>query len=347
MSAETYQEKDTHMKKTKQIAGFIGMMAIVMGGMAEGVELKELKLPMTRDEADSTLSKDYQYTILSDGTLRRTWKLKGRKVHVDFKLNRQGQAICIAVEYTKPASQKTVHNDIKAVTAGKSSYKKLGKPKKNTNTYGMQHALGAKVKSADGKNTGWIFVEHTHADRKKCTGFVYYAAKPTRDRRTLSEAQEDAGYTAMGSAGANIDLSALKADEEDRRRTTAAKPTQKPKERPALADTPDEAVAATETADADDGFGAPEEGSSWEDDEDTATAQATSGKGFLPEAVAPVRQVLMGLGVSALVADIILVLVPLLLLLLVVRAVRAKSRAKKSRAAFENIMNRNNGGKQE
>ena len=78
--------------------------------------------------------------------------------------------------------------------------------------------MGAKVKGADGKGEGWLFVEHTSASRKKCTRFVYYASKPSRDRMTLGEAREDGGYTALGSAGANIDLSALRADEESRRR---------------------------------------------------------------------------------------------------------------------------------
>lgn len=312
-----------------------------------GLELKELQLPMTRDEADSSLSKDYNYTILSDSTIRRTWKLKGRTVHVDFKLNRQGQALCIAVEYSKPASQKTVHNDIKAVTGGKSSYKKLGKPKKNTNTYGMEHALGAKVKGADGKGEGWIFVEHTSASRKKCTRFVYYASKPSRDRMTLGEAREDGGYTALGSAGANIDLSALRADEESRRRISpSGATTSKPAKPAVVVEVPEEPVA--DDSSSEDDFGAPDIAAELEDDSESSATDAGSGKGFLPKAIAgPVHEALGGLGLSAMVMDILTVLVPLLLLIVVWRKVASKKRAKQQQAAFNSIMNRGNNNTEE
>ena len=327
------------MKMIQKTAGIVSLAAVMLAGAAMGLELKELQLPMTRDEADSSLSKDYDYTILSDSTIRRTWKLKGRKVHVDFKLNRQGQALCIAVEYSKPASQKTVHNDIKAVTGGKSSYKKLGKPKKNTNTYGMEHALGAKVKSSDGKSEGWIFVEHTGADRKKCTRFVYYSSKPSRDRMSLSAAQEDGGYTAMGSAGANIDLSALRADEEARRRTTKGSTTTKPDKAPVVVDVPDEPVAVDSSSD--DGFGTPDSVGELEDEATDSEKAAGSGKGFLPKAIAePVHKALGGLGLSAMVMDILTVLVPLLLLIIVWRKIAGKKRAKLQQAAFNSIMNR-------
>lgn len=325
------------MKTIHHIAGMLSLVAAGLCSSAEALELKDLHLPMTRDEADSSLTKDYQFTILSDSTVRRTWKLKGRTVHVDFKLNKQGQALCIAVEYAKPASRKTVHNDIKAVTAGKSNYKKLGKPKKNTNTYGMENALGAKVKGD--KSEGWIFVEHTSAARKKCTRFVYYATKPSRDRLSIGEAREDGGYTAMGSSGGNIDLSALVADEEDRRRTKASATGKPAKERPVLADTPEEPIVST--TDTEDAFGTPEADTDWEDealDTEEAVAKADAGKGFLPENIsAPVQKVL---GLSPMMTDVLIVLVPLLLLIIIWRVMVGKARAKARKKAFESIMNK-------
>ena len=321
------------MKTIHHIAGMLSLMAAGLCSSAEALELKDLHLPMTRDEADGSLTKDYQFSILSDSTVRRTWKLKGRTVHVDFKLNKQGQALCIAVEYAKPASRKTVHNDIKAVTGGKSNYKKLGKPKKNTNTYGMEHALGAKVKGD--KSEGWIFVEHTSAARNKCTRFVYYAAKPSRDRLSLSEARADGGYTAMGSSGGNIDLSALVADEEDRRRTKVAATAKPNKTRPVLADTPEEPVAPT--TDTEDDFGTPDTDADWEDETtDTESTEAKPGKGFLPQNIsAPVQKVL---GLSPMITDVLIVLVPLLLLIIIWRVLVGKARAKARKKAFESIM---------
>ncbi len=332
------------MKTIHNIAGMLSLMAAGLCSSAEALELKDLHLPMTRDEADGSLTKDYQFCILSDSTVRRTWKLKGRTVHVDFKLNKQGQALCIAVEYAKPASRKTVHNDIKAVTGGKSNYKKLGKPKKNTNTYGMENALGAKVKGD--KSVGWIFVEHTSAARKKCTRFVYYATKPSRDRLSIGEAREDGGYTAMGSSGADIDLSALVADEEDRRRTKASATTKPSKDRPVLADTPEEPIVST-TPDTEDEFGTPDTDTDWEDealDTEDTVAKADAGKGFLPQNIsAPVQKVL---GLSPMITDVLIVLVPLLLLIIIWRVIVGKARAKARKKAFESIMGKKPEAKQ-
>lgn len=319
------------MKMIQKILGMLSLMAAAMVGSAEALELKDLHLPMTRDEADKSLSKDYDFAILSDSTVRRSWKLSKRKVHVDFKLNSKGQALCIAVEYTSPAPKKVVHNDIKAVTGGKCSYKKLGKPGKNTNTYGMEHALGAKVAGG-----GWIFVEHSSAARKRCTRFVYYATKPSRDRMSLGEAREDGGYTAMGSSGGNIDLSALVADEEDRRRTTVTSSTKPSKKRPVLADTPEEepAIAGKDTEEA---FSAPEEDIELED-EATEGGEAAAGKGFLPENIsAPVQKLI---GQSAMVTDILIVATPLLLLVIIWRILVSRSRAKARKKAFEKIVNK-------
>lgn len=328
----------TKMKTIKRMAGLFSLVAAVFCGNAQALQLKDLHLPMTREEADSSLSKDYEYTILSDSSVRRTWKLDKRTVHVDFKLNAQGKALCIAVIYDKPAPRKVVDKDIKALTGGKCSYTKLGKPKKNTNTYGMEHALGAKVKDDSGKGDGWIFVEHSSASRKKCTRFVYYAAKPSRDRLSIGEAREDAGYTAMGSSGSNIDLSALREDEEDRRNT---KPNTKPTgKRITLADTPDEPVASTTSSD--DDFSAPDKDINLDDSEEpvaqTKAAVADAGKGFLPESIsAPVQKIL---GLSAMVTDILIVVVPLLLLIIIWRVIVNKSRAKARKKAAESIMSK-------
>lgn len=335
------------MKMIQKVAGMLGLVASMLCSNATAITLEDLHLPMTRDEADRSLTKDYQYTILSDSTIRRTWKLDKRTVHMDFKLNRTGQALCIAIEYDTPAPKKVVDKDIKAITGGKSGYKKLGKPKKNTNTYGLEHALGAKVKDAAGKGDGWIFVEHSSAARKKCTRVVYYASKPTRDRLSIGEARTDGGYTAMGSSGSSVDISALVEDEEDRR---SAKPAGK---RVALADTPEEPAASD--AGADDGFSTPDAEITLDDDEpvvqnktksssEDKAAAANAGKGFLPPSVsAPVQKML---GLSAMVADILIVALPLLLLIIIWRVLVNKSRAKARQKEAERIMSKKSGQSQ-
>lgn len=341
------------MKKIQKVVSMLVLVASMLCSNALAVKLQDLHLPMTRDEADNTLTKDYEYTFLSDSTIRRTWKLDGRKVHMDFKLNREGRALCIAIEYDEPTARKKVDKDIKAITGGKTGYKKLGKPKKKTNTYGMEHALGAKVKDAAGKGDGWIFVEHSTASRTKCTRLVYYATKPTRDRLSLGEARADSGYTAMGSSGSrDIDISALIEDEEDRR---SAQSTGK---RVALADTPEETVVSTD----EDDFNSPDKDITLEDDEpvaqnksksaegaaaatqDEESAAANAGKGYLPSIISePVQKML---GVSAMVADILILGLPLLLLIICCMLV-SKRRASARRKEAERIMSKKPGKSQD
>lgn len=348
------------MNILQKSTGLLSLAALALGTSAMGLQLSELQLPLTRTDADNTLSKDYDYRFLEDMSVRRSWKLKGKTVHVDFRITRPEQAICIAVEYNKPVSRKTVHEDIKTLTGGKCNYKKLGNPKSGTNTYGLKYARGAKFRVDGATADSWVFVEHANKSQKKCTRLVYYAKKPSQDRFALGDATSGGGYTAMGSSGASINIASLKANEEKRR---AIKPQAKvaagkegsgnklaSKTEPKvdlsmdIVGPPEEPEATASAAEIafDDVSDAELDGG--EDATGAEVESAGADKGFLPEAVsAPVRKMLSsaGISVSAVMADTLIVTVPLLLVLVLWCVISAKIRKSKSKKVFDAIVNKN------
>ena len=54
--------------KSKIFALILGALLWVTSGYA--LEISDLALPMNRDKADDTLSKDYMYKVLGDGSIR-------------------------------------------------------------------------------------------------------------------------------------------------------------------------------------------------------------------------------------------------------------------------------------
>lgn len=340
------------------------LAALAVGNAAMALQLSDLQLPLTRTEADNTLSKDYEYRFLEDMSVRRSWKLEGKTVHVDFRITRPEQAICIAVEYNKPVSRKTVHKDIKTLTGGKCHYEKLGTPKKGSNTYGLKNVRGARFRADGAKTDSWVFVEHTNKKQTKCTRLVYYAKKPAQDRFSLGDASSNTGYTAMGSTGASINLTALRDNEEKRRAikpqpkmastkggttgktaTAATKPTQKEDLSMDITGIPEEQDT---TASSDIAFDAVSD-ADLEDHEETSTlgaeltTEAAANKGFLPEAVsAPVRKILSnaGISVSGMMADALIIALPLLLVLILWCIISAKIRKRRSKKVFDAIVNK-------
>ncbi len=349
------------MNILKKSACILSLAALVAGNAAIGLQLSDLQLPLTRTEADNTLSKDYEYRFLDDMSVRRSWKLKDKTVHVDFRITRPEQAICIAVEYNKPVSRKTVHEDIKTLTGGKCNYKKLGKPKKDTDTYGISNARGAKFRAEGATADSWVFVEHTDKKQKKCTRLVYYAKKPAQDRFSLGDAGSNSGYTAMGSTGGGFNLAALRDNEEKRR---AIKP------RPKLASTKGDTADKTgvdlsmditgipenpeTTTSSDMAFDAVSDADLEGGEEisplgDKLSTETAADKGFLPEAVsAPVRKMLSnaGISVSGVITDALIIALPLLLILILWCIISAQIRKKRSKKVFDAIVNKNQPAKE-
>lgn len=334
------------MNKIHALIRLLSLMALSIVSLSYALELQDINLPLTRNDADNQLSKDYSFTVLEDASLRRSWKLKDKTVHIDFDLRAGGKAICVIVEYKSPVSVAEARKDISTLT-GADSKKKLRKVNKELAQLGLKGCLGTKT------DKGWGFAQPSSKNKKKCGRVLIFTKKPNKDRLALSAAREGGNYTAMGSSGGGIDISAITKAEEARRNakpatpiaaapTTAGKDKNKPAKPIAAAETTpakDQELEGVETEDSADAFG--DEDESFAATDTPAAPAAAAQKGFLPEAVsAPVRGLLAGAGLSALVVDIIIVAVAALLLLFIFSRISAARRKKQSRAAYESIVNK-------
>ena len=333
------------MKIIHKATGIIGLALMTMSSVASDLKLEDMSLTMSRDEADACLDKDYSFRILEDFTIRRSWKLKGKTVHADFKTG--GDLICVAVEYDKPTTAKKLKADMKSLTGLKPELSKKS-PKK---TMGMKNVRQARVTLPDGTKMSEFYAERNSS--KKYTRFICYtsASPKDADRLALGDASvAGSGFTAMGSKAGSSDaaetIAILTQDEEERR---SKAPTR----------TPSGKKFGTDPASETESDPAEELADEMEDEEETALdteettpaepvaaeEAATEGedKGFLPENVsAPVRKMLSdcGLQLSAMVVDVLIVALPLLLLLIICSMISKRNRKKRQQMAYEFIANK-------
>lgn len=206
---------ETALKRT-----VIGLFCalLISTGMVTALEIGDLHLPLTRDVADVTLSKDYVSEVLNDGTLRRTWHLKNRKVFVDFDV-KTGDAILIAVVYEKPAPTKVGLADAKALANGKFAAGSKWTPPKNEaaskmlyEDYGLENVVRRML-----EDNSMIFCE-TDKDKKKILRISAFAAKPKINRWELLTIEPRGNKTtAMGGSVGPNDVDELYKDEDRRR----------------------------------------------------------------------------------------------------------------------------------
>lgn len=194
------------------------MLLFLASGAAFALEISDLHLPLTRDEADDTLSKDYTSEALNDGTLRRSWQLKNRKVFIDFNI-KTGDAILIAIIYEKPVSKKVGLADANELAHGKFAKGSKWTPPKNDSArqmllddYGLENVVRRMM-----EDNSMIFCE-TDKDKRKILRISAFAAKPTTNRWQLRTIQPHGNkVTALGGTLAPNDVDALYEDEERRR----------------------------------------------------------------------------------------------------------------------------------
>ncbi len=201
---------------------------------ANALELSNLHLPMSRTEADNSLSKDYDFRLLEDVSVRRSWKITGRTVDVDFSLSRE-KAVLITVTYDKPVSVKRAEKDAQTLAGESLKEWKRTKASKIAE-FGMKRAEFTKT-----SRKGYIFRELNSSG--KCTRLSYFDSRPSGNRFDLGDLRQGGEVTAMGNrAGASSDtLRVLRADEEKRRATppkaiastTSSKPAAKTESKPA------------------------------------------------------------------------------------------------------------------
>lgn len=205
--------------------------ALVMVPFAQALELSDLRLPLTRTNAD-TFTKDYDYVVLSDYAVRRTWRLDGRKIAIDFD-NKTDEAICITVTYVDPAPRKEGLADAKILAGDKVDSPKWKQVKSEAAAkFGMKNAEALQLN--DGS---YLFREVTDDKKKKFTRLSLFAKMPKEDRFSLAVLDATGGKTALGSATVGSAVKELYADEAARRGTGGSAV--------AAADTPAEADTAS------------------------------------------------------------------------------------------------------
>ncbi len=280
---------------------------------AAALEMEDLHLPMTRNDADATLSKNYEYRVLQDVSIRRTWDEGNRKVSIDFT-PANDKAVLITVEYKKPVTATVANRDAEAMAGGKLGKWRKGKAKK------MEEIGLKKAQFVRTEGGGFIFRER--AKGGKYSRLAYFASTPRDNRWELSVFDDRRRVTAMGSTAGGEGIDYLRKDEE-RRRKTPAKPRPAKKPTAVAAVTPAPAKPAPTADDFEDTAAGPDE------DEEVAVAAeeapaAAEGSGWLSQ-LTPLHYGIAG-GV--------------LLLLLIIRLVVVKRAAARRAALAASIINK-------
>ncbi len=189
---------------------------LLWGSFGFALEISDLALPMNRDKADTTLSKDYMYKVLGDGTIRRTWQLDGKKVFMDFTADK-GELLLIAIEYDKPVSRKVGLKDAKTIAGEKlSEGAKWADPKNEEarkmlqETYGLENPKRMKL-----KDDAVLFYE-ADKTRGKISRVSLFTSMPATNRWVLPTLSIDHQRTAMGSQMTSSEIAALYKDEQRR-----------------------------------------------------------------------------------------------------------------------------------
>ncbi len=182
---------------------------------ASALELSDLRLPLTRDEADKVLSRDYSFRVLQDMTVRRSWELKGgRTVSVDFAPGEGDKALLIFVDYARPVTKFTCDEDATQI---------LGMEPAKWQPVNSKRAMRLGMEAAEGfKLSGDRYCFRELDEQGRVLRLAYYAGQPSREVRwELADDVRHSGKTAMGSRSSGGASDFLWIDEERRRGVSA------------------------------------------------------------------------------------------------------------------------------
>lgn len=183
--------------------------ACVLASGAWALEISDLHLPMTRTEADESLTKDYTYQVLQDATIRRSWGLDGKTVTIDFDPV-TNEAICIVVTYKPDIARKKGMADAKTMSHGKAEGAKwLNTKSAAAKKFGMKNSKVLPL--TDGS---YLFREEDESG-KKFTRLSLFAKAPKGNRWELPTLELD-NRTALGTTVQNDNIKELFRDEERR-----------------------------------------------------------------------------------------------------------------------------------
>lgn len=190
---------------------FLAWIIAIVSFSCYALEVGDLHLPLTRSDADKTLTKDYHFEVLTDGTIRRTWHTAKRTIAVDFD-PASDAAICITITYANPVSRKTAEADANAMSPD------TNEKWKKTKAAAVERVgipVGSSIKEF--ADNSMMFLEAASA-KKKYAAVSYHAKAPRKNRKELEPVAGDQ-RTAMGSTSMAGNIKFLIKDEENRRNT--------------------------------------------------------------------------------------------------------------------------------
>ena len=188
-------------------------------GIAPAMQLSDVRIPITRREADEAFTKDYEFAVLVDGTVRRTWDLDGKKLSIDFDTNTDN-AILITIDYIKPVPKQEGIDEAHQLARG--LYSEDAKWEYPKNPEFMRDVLGMNNPRRKALVDKMMLFYETNNSKTRVTRVSLFALKPTTNRWALAEASVGDRRTAMGNRIATANTDAIYKDEETRRATPSA-----------------------------------------------------------------------------------------------------------------------------
>lgn len=220
---------------------------IFLLGSAHALDISDITLPLTRDAADRSLSKDYNYAMLADGSVRRTWEMNDKTVFIDFDTN-TNEAILVAIAYKKPVEKKVGIADAHTLAKGMFSEDATwDAPKDSTarkmisESFGLSNARRKKL-----NNKAMLFYE-LNDKGARITRVSFFSLMPKTNRWLLEEMRPDAVGTAMSTNWGREHIQAIYQDEA-RRQAIPLSTDAAPEVATAL-ETPADTTAADATSD--------------------------------------------------------------------------------------------------
>ena len=206
------------------------MMNIVCGtlllvGAASALEVADLpSAELTRRYADEHFSKDYEFIVLEDNSIRRMWQAGDCSITIDFDI-RSDKPLSIYISYKEEVDHVRVMEDMAGLVRGRNEGCKWSKAKE-ASARGVGLSSARFMRLTDGS---FLFLESGKAE-KSYSRLIWFSEAPRRNRMELAEAKGHTGRTAMGTrAGGGSAVEEIIRDEEKRRsRTSGSSPKSAP-----------------------------------------------------------------------------------------------------------------------
>ncbi len=217
-------EKYADMKMKNVFRATLSMLA--MAGSAAALEVTDIPAEIfSREYADAHFTKDYEYRLLEDNSVRRIWKADGYTLIADFDI-RSSKVICVFVDYEPAASRSVAQEHARHLVAGRNEGVQWG----NTRSEAVQRVGLPKARRFMELTDGsYIFWESNSARVNNCDRLCWFAGKPKADRMAVGNLSATSGRTALGSTSMSGVHSSLKSDEE-RRREIQPRPVEVPQD---------------------------------------------------------------------------------------------------------------------